>query len=212
MPPGDHADTDAVRDALTCPSCDYLLRGLEGDVVTCPECGTRCDLAKLVATRWTRPWFKAPFLNQLAYPVATVAFTLIGLMAVAIIDELDGRRTPTTSWVMGVAVLLVGVGLWLWTMNRTRHRFDGLEGPGLALLAHAVLVAYLFGALLGLSGLLSFIGGFIGGGQSAVFIVVGVVVLAIAAGSITGAVLGERFMAKRCIRAYLRRRHTRTAE
>ncbi len=37
-----------IQQDLDCPHCEYNLRGLLGDVVSCPECGEICDVAKLV--------------------------------------------------------------------------------------------------------------------------------------------------------------------
>ena len=48
-----------MRD-VACPGCEYNLRGLYGPVVSCPECGLTCDVAKLVQQKWEKSWQHAP--------------------------------------------------------------------------------------------------------------------------------------------------------
>ena len=45
---------------VACPDCGYNLRGLSREIADCPECGLRCDVAKLLTRRWDQPWYKAP--------------------------------------------------------------------------------------------------------------------------------------------------------
>ena len=46
---------EAIQRDLACPACGYNLRGLTGDVIPCPECGTDVDIARLVTQKWTKP-------------------------------------------------------------------------------------------------------------------------------------------------------------
>jgi hypothetical protein len=155
------------------------------------------NLARLVASRWTHPWHKAPLYNLLAVPVA-VAF------AVAIATGISATCVTTiqTDWLVVLVVVLVGAGCWAASLRLVHKRYGTAEGVHLALLLHTVLPMYVMGAL-----------GLIGSGvkiisditrsvtwalpfDSMIFLAcVGVVVL--------GYVI-ERFVARRCIRRFLR--------
>ena len=67
---------------LSCPTCDYLLRGLPSH--RCPECGTRLDMAKLVQT-WTR--LRAPRFTGAESP-----FPDLGLSCAACGQPLAGAE------------------------------------------------------------------------------------------------------------------------
>jgi hypothetical protein len=59
-----------LRADLHCERCKYNLRGLEGSVVICPECGLSCNVEAVLSRKWDLPWYKAPGLKSLATPAA----------------------------------------------------------------------------------------------------------------------------------------------
>lgn len=177
---------------LGCPACGYNLRGLRGPVVGCPECGQTCDIPRLVARKWTKPWWKAPGFNTILSPVAWlyVMFLVTSCMSFNVAD-------PLVMAVLG----LVWVGGWGWLMWRAWQVFIGMEGVLLALLGHAVMLAYLSGLVAVLGGLIWAYSPFTGNAAGKGSAVVG--------GVAVGVVLmwmgrrGERFIAGRCIKRYL---------
>src|SRR5688572_12808451 len=72
----EHVET--LRESLACPACAYSLRGLEGDDITCPECGLEINVPALISQQWSRPWWEAPLYNTIALPLA---WALLILMA-----------------------------------------------------------------------------------------------------------------------------------
>ena len=71
------AQLEKLRDEATCPSCEYSLRGLAGDVVTCPECGCMVEIVDLLAGRWKQPLRNAPYFNLLTIPVGWLLISSI---------------------------------------------------------------------------------------------------------------------------------------
>jgi len=124
-----HSHLAENRRDIACPGCDYNLRGLRGDVVTCPECGATCDIGQLVARRWTKPWYYAPGLNWVMLPCA---YALRVALSTRFIDV-------DKSTVLAVAVLLL-IG-WLLLMYRAWRVFRSPVGVALALLMHVALAA-----------------------------------------------------------------------
>ncbi|MHC4109101.1 MAG: hypothetical protein ACYSTY_13560, partial [Planctomycetota bacterium] len=80
------AGVEKLREELACPRCEYSLKGLRGDVVTCPECGTECDLAKLMLGQWVGPWYRAPGFGRILAPVACVAIGMWGVGCVGVLE------------------------------------------------------------------------------------------------------------------------------
>ena len=113
---------NAVREIqadLACPQCQYNLRGLRGEIVSCPECGARCDVARLIAARWEKPWYKAPLFNLLALPVAWGIACLLALIVFLPVYIGVVRYQPfsRTLVVVGWAGFLLG---WLGAMYFVR--------------------------------------------------------------------------------------------
>ena len=183
---------DQIARDLGCPACGYNLRGLRGPIVDCPECGQNCDIPRLVARKWDKPWWKAPKFNTILNPVAWlyVMFLITSCMSLNL-------GQPSVMAVFG----LVWVGVWGWLMWRAWRVFNGMEGLLLALLGHAVMLGYL-------AGLVSMFAGFLWAMHPAFSNLVLRLGL-IGAGMILGVVLmwvargGERFIAGRCIKRYL---------
>ena len=187
---GEELVRDIQRD-LECPQCEYNLRGLRGHVVSCPECGETCDVAKLIILRWTTPWYRVPGLSIVFMPTAWVA---IGLIVVPLlIFRLHFDETALTGYAL---ILLTG---WVWLMSRAWHLFQSAEGIYLALASHVVLAGY----ILGLVGVL--------GGVIRAFTPSGDLLFKVAWALIAVALAlvfwqcrkAEEFIGKRCLRRYL---------
>ena len=189
--------TESIRDSLVCLKCSYSLRGLGGDVVTCPECGERINIAVLVTQRWRGPWFRAPLYNVLALPLAWVFFILIiAGMAIAASD-LQPAALP-----IAFAILLVGAAVWLALFYVAARKFGSLEGVALAMLLHLLFGGYLvgfFGVLVSVIGSIRAVFGGRGTGD----LLQGGIIVVVCIGTIVAARVGERFVAGRCIRQHL---------
>ena len=117
---------DEIRFDLACPNCEYNLRGLSGAEVSCPECGTLCNVAQLVSRRWTRPWWNAPHFNRVIVPAAwAYVFFVFGWLAVAA----TGAE---------LAVFAASALIWAGLMYRAWAVFRDWRGVAYPLLAHAV--------------------------------------------------------------------------
>lgn len=128
---------DGIQRDLACPQCDYNLRGLRGEVVSCPECGAVCDVAKLVSQRWTKPWHQAPGLGTVYLPTAWAVLVVLALLT----------AFTALGWTGRLLVLLIGLGGWCWLMWLAQRLFQTSEGLHLALAGHLILTGYLMGVV-----------------------------------------------------------------
>lgn len=142
MPTGVEHAREILQD-LACPACQYNLRGLRGEVVSCPECGARSDVAKLMQARWQIPWRKAPGYNRLAYPLAWLVLTGVPTVIHHFSYDMLFLQTPrhVYYWTLGgVAIMLAG---WVLVMVRTHRREGGTDATFKALQAHVAYGAYM---------------------------------------------------------------------
>jgi hypothetical protein len=189
----DHPELEEIRGELLCPRCEYSLRGLPGSRITCPECGSACDLAALVMRRWIGPWTRAPGYGRIVGPVGWLT---IGMWPVAVagVGELaNGARPVFTSLL--AAIWLAG---WLLLLWRLRGFMPGGAAVGLSILAHGLFVGYLVGVVAGVALVIRALSA--GPGL--------VMILSFAAAAVAVALLfacrrGEQFIAERCIRRHL---------
>ncbi len=193
MPRQRLATVEQLREELACPQCDYSLRGLGGDIVTCPECGTTCDLPKLLLRRWIGPWYRAPGFNRIILPLVWPG---IGgwVILLALVLELQFAHPPV--WTSVVAfVVLTG---WLLSLWLASNLMPGNRALWLSALAHVLFVGYLIAVV----GSIWLIGAasFAGSPGTGAMLIVGLVPLAALA--YLGR-KGEKFIAERCIREYL---------
>ena len=185
---------DTLQQDLACPACGYNLRGLRGQVAACPECGHACDLAELIARRWTGAWYAAPFFNQLLLPVACAT---CGLIVAACAGTLGADAARSDLAVVLGAIATIVLTAWGALIRGVWKRWPGGEGVALSLLAHGVFVAYmaaLYGAVA--TAVALFVAGPIGKVAAAVG-------LAACVATLYASRRGERFIAERCIRRYL---------
>jgi len=182
-----------IREELSCPQCDYSLRGVPGDVGTCPECGVECDLTRMIVNQWTGPWYNAPKFNQVLAPLVTVSFGVWGVLIVFAI-ELGLQRTPTYT-ALAAGVLAVA---WMWLTWRLRNLMLDGAAMSLALLAHGIFAGYIV-SLVGIIWLiwLASTAGSLMVATPALVSVLPLVGLAWAGRR------GEKYIAQRCIRQYL---------
>ena len=188
--------TEQLRDTVVCPQCQYSLRGLPGNDVQCPECGTRVNIASLITAKWLKPWWEAPLYNTLALPLAWVILAFLGVIVVAAAT----RYSPIAPEIVLVASGS-GIVVWLFLLGYMHHRFGSAEGIWLALLLHMVVPFYMFG-LVGTIGLTIKLLAEIR--EVWVLTLYNAVGMAFFVGLFVGARLTERFVGHRCIRRHLR--------
>jgi hypothetical protein len=185
---------------------------MTGDVVVCPECGRSCDVAELVRRYWVGSWRRLPKLDTLAWPalwlllaplpMAILLWSLLTMFfgALGAVYHYEFQCSPPVLLVCCAAVLLP---VWTWLMYRVWRDWPGPGGLALALLAHAVVGAFVAGAYYAVVGLVAWL-------QLLVFGQANEALFAITA-SIAGVLLGPagywgyRFVAEQCIRRFLRR-------
>ncbi len=140
MTAADHAVS--LRNDLVCPGCEYSLRGLTGDVVTCPECGERIDVATLVTKQWRKPWWDAPGYSLLCLPCGV---GIVGTFIAVVFAGPELMDADPVIAALGLAGIFV---VWLTTMGVANRRLPGGRGLEGAIIAHVILLAYLAAAAL----------------------------------------------------------------
>ncbi len=192
MPRPQRAKIERLREDLGCPHCDYRLKGLPGDVVRCPECGTECDLPKLMLRRWIGPWYRAPGFNRIIRPLVWPG---IGVWIALFILVLEIRNDRWPVWTTGFAVVVLAG--WLHSMWVASKVMPGSRALWLAALAHVLFGGYLVAVIGSLWLIVAF---FVGSPTWGAILVAG---LAPMAGLAYLCRKGEKFIAERCIRQYL---------
>jgi hypothetical protein len=188
--------TEQLRDAAKCPNCQYSLRGLPGDDVQCPECGTKVNIAALVSATWMRPWWEAPLYNTLAWPLAWVIFAFIGVLVVGGAS----LRSPFAAEIV-LAASAGGIVVWLFLLAYMQHRFGSPEGIWLALLLHVVVPFYMFGMVGAIGMTIKLIGEI---RELWIVTLYNAIGLSLFVGMFLGGRMIERFVGRRCIRRHLR--------
>jgi hypothetical protein len=193
----------AIAQDVACPGCGYNLRGLSGDVVSCPECGKSCDVADLIRRRWIGSWRRAPGMQTLAWPALWVLMLpLSGVYVAAPLREvLPAEATPAVFAADCLTILVV----WLWLMGRVLRSW-GRAGLVLAVLAHLVVAAYVAGAFCGVIFLAAVLmESHRLGNRAASPADLWVIAAPVACALLWwGGFVGYRYLANRCIRRYLR--------
>jgi hypothetical protein len=188
--------TQHILDELSCPHCDYLLRGLPGPIVRCPECGTECSLPQMIARHWIGTWHRAPLYPQLLAPVtvATISpFPLLLMLAIET-EAYHGSGVATVTAALGVVVA------WVCLLERSRRLFGNDRGLGYALVAHGLLLGYIV-AVAGIIAAISWAIRY----HDAVWIGLSMCLAAGMIGILIACRRGERFIAEQCIKQYLQR-------
>lgn len=191
-----------------CPGCGYNLRGLGSDVVDCPECGLRNDVAVLLVRRWDKPWYRAPRYSLLCMPAATAFLAFLGwLLSIAVIDT---DLTHLTHSMAAAAWLGIGLLGWVAAMAWVWNKLDQHLSAGFALLVHLSIVGYVGGLIFTLFGAGTLIAVIIDGKDGFVdsdplsLAVYALMLIGGAAAIFVGRLI-ERIGAQHCIRLYLRR-------
>ncbi len=190
---------DEIRHDIACPGCEYNLRGLRGAVITCPECGHRCDIAQLVTRKWTKPWYIAPGLATLQAPavwLGTIPLLLMFSVPLLMIDQ--SVRAVAFS-----ASALLALSVWGWLLSRAWRLFGGPEGLLLSLLQHAILIGYFGGMIVSLGAPFGLFASLFLGFQFVAMLNGAALIAGVSA--MVGAYIADRFTARRCIQRYLRR-------
>ncbi|MBI1335390.1 MAG: hypothetical protein GC164_00335 [Phycisphaera sp.] len=127
MPPSGQELVETIQRDLVCPTCGYNLRGLAGLHVTCPECGSRWDVAKLVALKWDKPWWKAPGLKTISLPSFFACNILLPFLFFS--DDTGILLAWTSAAFAG----------WLLSLYLSWRLFESMRGVYLAM-AYSVLI------------------------------------------------------------------------
>lgn len=193
-------DVDAwhVQIDIACPRCEYNLRGLLGPIVTCPECGLESAAAELATRQWTKPWYKAPGFNTLAWP-GVCAFVGGFFVLPVLLAHMAWNGFGT------YLVELIGVGIWGLLMARAYRVFNSTLGVWFALAIHILIAAFLLATIVLGAAIVNLI--LIGLNHSQRL---WVIAIALVAGLLLLFLLWisrriERAIAQVCIRQYLRR-------
>lgn len=143
---------DEVRTDVFCPNCDQNLRGLRGRVVSCPECGHRCDIAKLVQLYWDPPLAETPYIKTVLAPASFLFASLLVLTLILV--PLRWLRIPHEGWIWSLPMIgsvwgILIVRVWL-LIGVVRGSVLVLLGHGLLMALVLLLIAVMSGIVLGL--------------------------------------------------------------
>jgi len=197
-----------------CPDCGYNLRGLDGSVVICPECGRVSDIAQLVTRKWDKPWYKAPGFARLSMPAAWTWISFFLFFCVASSIAVSPRATSgTTNWLFLPMSFLICFGVWLTLLVWPCRTVGGNRGMLYALLVHASMACYLAGLGLIAAGMLiaaPYLQAVVNheGDASPLALVLALGSLALGVVSFIGGRRLEKLVAGYCIRVYLSRPST----
>lgn len=188
-----------IQEDLACPGCGYNLRGLIGESVTCPECGQSIDVANLIGKRWTGPWYGAPGYTSICIPAAaSLPYAIVTLVAMANYQRPDVFRA---GW--WIVFSLAYLPLWILAMNFARRSFDAKNWLWLSLLAHVVVALYMVGALGLIINVLELLMSMTSR-YGVIYVIQGMTILVMVLLLVVGWLV-ERYIARHCIRRYLRR-------
>lgn len=191
---------EMIRQDLACPGCQYNLRGLHGSVVSCPECGTHCDVATLVTERWTESWWKAPGFNILIGPAATF---MVGIM-LTLVTGMFVAADLVATWIMVIPAVLALIH-WGYLWYRVHHNFGEPRSLLLALLAHIIAVGMIISALaLLISVLITVVE--LAYSPDPIRVVAYLAIILFAGVALLICRKGEKFIAGHCIRQHLAKR------
>lgn len=193
-------NAERMRAEARCPRCEYSLRGLEGDPVTCPECGARVNVTALIAGTWKGPLLRAPLMNVVALPAAWAVGMLIVLLGALIGTAGWMDVPPPLAWAY-LAIAAVG---WILMFVLAVRRFGAREAIPLAILYHGPLLGYAIGGVVAAASAIALVLSArrrdldeVPGALTALVVSIGVLWLLNRL---------ERFIAIRCLRHHLRMR------
>jgi hypothetical protein len=84
MNSGQPSHSPVITADIGCPKCDYNLRGLSGETVTCPECGSQWHAMQIQVERWERVKDRLPGLLE-ARAMPAVAIFGVFILAIAFV-------------------------------------------------------------------------------------------------------------------------------
>ena len=130
---------DSWRD-LACPKCAYSLRGLWGDAVICPECGSRCELVELLQRGRSLRLRLPPRHTVAVLPALTLAVTC----GAATGSELLEPFNPCCPGPSTRSSILFASGFLTWILSNffMFARYGVRRFGPLFALSHAVLIGY----------------------------------------------------------------------
>lgn len=140
------ADPTTTRnDELVCPFCRYSLRGMPGNSVRCPECGSSLNKSRL-RELYAREWSEIGTYKLLWWPVGWAALgLLLSLIIVGLFMDVNGslmdRILPV---VIGASLAMMP---WVVVLRSVWRLYGRLEGVWLSLLVHLNVIAYSAGII-----------------------------------------------------------------
>lgn len=145
-------DVSAANE-LACPDCRYLLRGLPGDEIMCPECGERHRRTDLLRLRQDDddPVY-LQLTTRIALAVVGSPFITVALLYMnRLIDEVVAVQMPATMW--PIVLLATVVLLWWFIIRALPGEWGIAERWRLVLwtvLAHGGILVGAFGVVSGI--------------------------------------------------------------
>ena len=187
---------EKLREEATCPGCEYSLRGLSGEVITCPECGLIVDLVSLLKSQWTGPWHKLPTFKAIVRPVFIL---MCGLFVGYAADGITNHKF------IGLAISCFAVAMWGWYMVGLWRRCQLIHALKLSLLALVVYGGYfvgLFCVFVGLICVFMILLALISP-SGIVQVVSGIILFLVGIATWVIWQIGDRYIASQCVRLYL---------
>ena len=134
----DEQQHDALQEDLACPKCEYNLRGLYGDVVSCPECGEKVDVPQLQKILLNKKSLEIPGYKTLSMPGIVVAIIILVLAIRYSFSEVLQYHAEQKYVILVVCEILSII--WLILMGRVWYVFRSMRGILLALVSHYIWV------------------------------------------------------------------------
>jgi len=114
-------DADGSIDTdLYCLTCGYNLRGLSGDPVRCPECGSANDLGSAVVPAHD---IRSVLRAMEEAPALCLSVSLFGLVIIPLVVLI-----PWPNFLPSLVVIPGTIAGWLWAFFHTRRTFGGRKG------------------------------------------------------------------------------------
>jgi predicted hydrolase (HD superfamily) len=137
--------TRALDANIACPACGYLLRGLRGLDITCPECGRECDVIEAASLRRS-DWSSCPPYARMQ-ALAICFYIIVVPVTVSVMAAImTGTAASPAPMAVALSAMVATGGWWLWSFSRAAGALPGQRGVWALLLLHALIPAYIAAA------------------------------------------------------------------
>lgn len=175
----------------SCAICQYSLRGLLEDVVTCPECGQTIDMHLLRQAKEDMRWFKVPRTEEVQGP----GCALLGLMVLPIVAYYAIGVWPAA----GLAGLCAVA--WAVMTHHAVRMFKGHGGLWVSLVGQMSMAVAMLGLVVILASVICLAFMFINPSFQILYLGTGLLLVGYLLCNL--GVLGYRIVARRCLRLYI---------